>query len=439
MELGLIPPHNIEIECAVIGAMMLDSSVIPTVIHNLTPEHFYRPENSEVFNCIVKLFNANEPVDLLTIVNKARQLGKLEYIGGPYYIAQVSNAVASATNTEFHVAILNQLYVKRQASRIGNELHKKSYEADADGFEIIGDTANEIFKLTNSALRKTIVNFGDELKRVISDLDQPFQSGGIHCGFKEIDAMLGGFHKSDLSIIAARPGMGKTSFMASMVRFIAGRGNPVGVFSLEMSTNQIISRMLGTEAKIPTSNFRTMNFSEREWDRINNLPESFYELPILLDDSPGISLVELNAKARQMRHKGAKIIFVDYLQLVKTGNKNREQEVAEVSRGLKNLAKSLGIPVVALAQLNREVENRADKRPQLSDLRESGEIENSADSVAFLVRPEYYKLDTFTYKGRTMSSDGVAIFDVQKNRHGATGDMIVHFQKELTSFIQDTQ
>lgn len=437
MELvGYVAPHSVELEEAVLGSMILEPNTIPAVIHVLTRQHFFRPEHETIFTSIEALFRSNEIIDLITISNHLRKKGELEMIGGPAYLANLTGKVSSSVNIEYHAALLNQYHVKRQAIRIGRELTNKAFMTDSDGFDIVGQTATEIFNLVNGSLKKTILSFGDELRRVINDLEKPFATDGLQCGFESVDTLLGGFQPSDLCIIAARPGMGKTAFMAAMLRHMAGNGVGVGVFSLEMSSQQIIKRMLSAEAQIPSNNFRTARFSETEWQRIHALPESYYRLPVQIDDSSGIQLTELNAKARQMHAKGAKIIFVDYLQLVKSSSRSREQEVAEVSRGLKNLAKDLSIPIVALAQLNREVEQRADKRPQLSDLRESGEIENSADSVSFLVRPEYYKLKEFEYKGNKMNTEGIAIFDVQKNRHGATGDLILHFHKELTTFLR---
>jgi replicative DNA helicase len=431
---GRIPPHARELEDAVLGAMMLERDKINLVIHKLTIKHFYVPENQFVFEAIDYLYKNNKAVDLLTVNNYLKDSGKLELTGGAYYLAQLTNKVSSAVNIEFHTAILIQKYISREQIRIAGEMAELAFNDELDPFESVARFNTELITLVNSSLRKQINPFSRVFDTVLDEIYTPSLKDGLKCGFNELDELIGGFQPSDLIVLAARPGMGKTALIVAMMRHLGMAGIPSGFFSLEMSQEQIVKRMISAESGIYSTKFRSGHFNEFDLSAIENIDPYFKNLPIFIDDSAGSSLTEIQAKSRQMHQLGAKVIFVDYLQLIKSTSRSREQEVAEVSRGLKNIAKDLGIPVVALAQLNRGVEDRADKRPMLSDLRESGEIENSADVVTFLVRPEYYKIENFNFHGNHTSADGIGILDVQKNRHGATGDMLINFDKNLIKF-----
>ena len=433
---GRIPPHARELEDAVLGAMMLERDKISLVIHKLTIKHFYIPENQLVFEAIQQLYKEGQAVDMLTIVNFLKNEGNLEMAGGAYYIATLTSKVSSAVNIEFHTAIITQKYILREQIRISGEMAELAYKEDVDPFETVAKFNSELIHLVNSGLKKQINHFSRVFDTVLDEIYTPSKKDGLKCGFNELDELIGGFQPSDLIVLAARPGMGKTALIVAMMRHLGMAGIPSGFFSLEMSQEQIVKRMISAESGVYSTRFRSGHFNEFDLSAIENIDPYFKNLPIFIDDSAGSSLTEIQAKSRQMHQLGAKAIFVDYLQLIKSNARSREQEVAEVSRGLKNIAKDLGIPVVALAQLNRGVEDRADKRPMLSDLRESGEIENSADVVTFLVRPEYYKIENFNFHGNHTSADGLGILDVQKNRHGATGDMLIKFDKNLIKFYQ---
>lgn len=426
-----IPPSAIELENAVLGAMMLERDRIPLVIHKLTDKHFYKPENQLIFNSIKHLFTSGGVIDLLTVSQDLKSKGVLELAGGAFEIGKLTDKVSNSANIEFHAAILIQKHAARELIRLCSESAANGFNEDLDPFQSINDLSGQLYMLVNQSMKKQIMHFNQVVNKVIKEMQNPITADGIQSGFREFDSLLGGFQPSDLHIIAARPGMGKTAFMGSIAQFLSV---PCGIFSLEMSAEQLVKRFLSSKSGINSNQFRRSTFDSYDWDKIHKLDETFLNLPIQIDDSAALSLIELNAKARQMVSNGAKLIFVDYLQLVKGVSKHREQEVAEVSRGLKNLAKDLNIPVVAFAQLNRGVEDKSDKRPTLSDLRESGEIENAADSVTFIVRPEYYKIDNFNYHSHNVSSEGVAIIDVAKNRHGGTGDFLLGFDKNTVNF-----
>lgn len=443
---GRIPPNSRELEEAVLGAMMLEKDKIYQVMHILTEDHFYVPENQYVFRSIKRLFDQQKAVDLLTVNNDLRNFNELELAGGSHYLALLSNRVASAANIEFHAQILTQKKVQRDLIRIAGESLALGYVDDEDPFEsvdrVIGELENsrQLVGTKRQVVSETIGESYTEIQKIAL---QELASGvtGITTGFKCLDRHTGGYQKGDLYIIAARPSMGKSALMLSSA---IASGEAVGIFSLEMSHTQLNRRLLSMGGDIDNDKFKTGDISPNEWKRLDDTKRYFQtRAAIMVDDSPGLAISSVMANARQWkRREDIKILFIDYLQLIRfMGAKSREEEIAFIARQLKNLAKELDIPVVALSQLNRGVEARADKRPILSDLRESGEIEQSADSVFLLMRPEFYEKDKVRVQdikielnGQQYAMAGAAYLDIAKNRHGACEANLLHYDGPKTQF-----
>lgn len=427
---GRIPPHNRELEEAVLGAMMLEKHCISLVIPILSVEHFYVPEHRHIYQAITELFESGSPVELLTVSAKLRDAQLLDVIGGSYYLAQLTSKVASSANIEFHARILNQEFIRRECIRISAKLSQNALESKLDPFQVVSELNQELYNTINSVMKRNVLTFGEALQKTLKSLEKA-GGDGIRSGFPTLDNCLGGFQPSDLIIIAARPAMGKTALVGYMAQFISSMGVPVGFFSLEMSAEQLMRRFISGQTGIDSRKFRTNDLTHEDWDRIHRMDN----LPIFIDDTPALSLVEMQAKARQMYSAGCRLIIVDYLQLMRvSGSLNREQEINQISQGLKNIAKDLNIPVIALAQLSRAVELRGDKTPQLSDLRESGGIEQAADSVVFIMRPEYYDIKDVEVNGTVVHSAGITLLNVEKNRHGSLSNVVLKFDHNSLKF-----
>lgn len=445
--LGKMPPQAIDLEEAILGALMLEKDAVNQVIEILKPESFYKDSHSHIFKAILDLFNNSEPVDLLTVTNQLRKNGQLEAAGGAYYITELTSKVESAANIEHHARLITEMYIKRELIHISSEIQKDAFENTTDVFELLDDVESSLFKISESTIRKNYEDMSTIFHKAIKELgekkNQEHGLTGVPTGFTELDRVTSGWQKSDLVILAARPGMGKTAFVLSMLRNAAIDFNkPVAIFSLEMSSVQLVNRLIAAEAELDSEKIKKGNFADHEWEQLVRKTNKLSKAPIFIDDTPALSILELRAKSRRLRTQhNIQLIVIDYLQLMSGesggGMKgNREQEIANISRSLKSLAKELEVPVIALSQLSRNVENRGgNKRPQLSDLRESGSIEQDADMVMFIYRPEYYNI-TQTAEGE--STGGLAEIIIAKHRSGSLGDVPLRFIGKYTKFADWT-
>jgi replicative DNA helicase len=437
--IGKLPPQALELEEAVLGALMLEKSALNAVVEFLKPEHFYSESHREIYSSIIQLFKSSEPVDMRTVVNQLRKDGKIELVGGAYYIAELTSKVSSAANIEYHARVIIEMAIKRDLIQIASQVHQDAYEDTSDVFELLDKTEQSIFAISDSNLRKNYDNMKNLMYRAIQELQKlkEHKDGltGVPTGFSSLDRMTSGWQNSDLVIIAARPGMGKTAFVVSAMRNAAVEfKRPVAIFSLEMASVQLVNRMISAEAELEGEKIRKGQLADHEWQQLVHKTNRLSAAPIFIDDTPALSILELRAKCRRLKAEhNIELIIVDYLQLMRGDSAgNREQEIASISRALKGIAKELSVPVLALSQLSRGVETRGgDKRPQLSDLRESGSIEQDADIVMFLYRPEYYKI---TVDEEGLPTQGMAEVIIAKHRNGSTGTAKLKFIGKYTKF-----
>ena len=439
---GKLPPQAIELEEAVLGALMLDNEALSDTIDILKPEYFYKMEHQKIFDAIIVLFNESKPVDILTVIEQLKKAGELENIGGAFYITQLTNNVASSANTEYHARIIVEKFIQRSLIQISSTIIKESFDETIDVFDLLSKAEQDLFSVTAGSLRKSYDKMSVLITNAIQNIEELKNKedglSGVPSGFSKLDRVTSGWQKSDLIIIAARPGMGKTALALTMARNIAiNHKPPIGIFSLEMSSEQLVNRLISSESEIPSGKLRKGNLEEYEFVQLHEKIRDLAEAPIYIDDTPGLSVFELRAKARRLvKNHGVQIIIVDYLQLMTAGgNKsgNREQEISAISRSLKGIAKELKIPVIALSQLNRGVESRTStsKRPILADLRESGAIEQDADIVTFIYRPEYYKIYEWE---NSDDSRGQAEIIIAKHRNGSLENIRLKFINTLAKF-----
>lgn len=437
--LGKLPPQARDLEEAVLGALMLEKNALNAVVEFLKPEHFYADAHREIYQAIVDLFKASEPVDMRTVVNQLRKSAKLELVGGAYVIAELTAKVSSAANIEYHARVIIEMAIKRDLIQIASQIHHAAYEDSTDVFELLDKTEQSVFEISDSNLKKNYDNMRNLMARAIQELqvlkDHKDGLTGVPSGFTALDRITSGWQKSDLVIIAARPGMGKTAFVVSALRNAAVDFKiPVAIFSLEMASVQLVNRMISAEAELEGEKIKKGNLADHEWAQLVHKTSRLSSAPIFIDDTPALSILELRAKCRRLRAEhNVQLIVIDYLQLMRgEQGGNREQEIASISRALKGIAKELSVPVLALSQLSRGVETRGgDKRPQLSDLRESGSIEQDADIVMFLYRPEYYKI---TVDEEGMPTQGMGEVIIAKHRNGSTGTAKLKFIGKFTKF-----
>ena len=441
---GKLTPQAVEFEEAVLGALMIDDNAVNEVLNILKPEMFYVEANQHIFNAIQKLFSASQPIDVLTVTNQLKKDKLLEVSGGASYVAGLTNRINSSANAEFHSRIVMEKFILRELIRNCNTIINDAYDDGKDVLTMLDEAETKIFSIVESNLKRDSKELGDVVSMALNELSEIRESQeelqGVPSGIRAIDEKTGGWQKSDLVILAARPGMGKTSFVLSIARNAAiDFDMPIAFFSLEMSASQLVHRLFSIESGIPSDHISKGNLSDVEWSKLWENVGHLQSSNLIIDDTPALSVFDLRAKCRRLKHKyNIQMIIVDYLQLMQAGNDNskhggnREQEISYISRSLKALAKELNIPVIALSQLSRAVETRGgSKRPMLSDLRESGSIEQDADMVLFIYRPEYYHLDTFE---DNTPADGMAEIMFEKNRHGSTGNVKVRFQSQFTKF-----
>jgi len=444
LEKGKLPPQVIDLEEAVLGAMMIDKKGVDEVIDILQPDAFYKEGHKYIFEAIVQLFTDTQPIDLLTVSAQLRKNAKLDLAGGDFYLIQLTQKISSSAHIEFHSRIILQKYIQRSLIRISSDIIEESYDETTDVFDLLDKAESKLYEVTQGNIKRsseTAQSLVLQAKKRIEEIAKQEGLSGIATGFEKLDKITSGWQPSDLIIIAARPGMGKTAFVLSMARNIAiDFGKPVALFSLEMSSVQLITRLISSETGLSSEKLRTGKLEKHEWEQLSIKVKNLEKAPLFIDDSPSLSIFDLRAKARRLASQhGIKLIIVDYLQLMTAGGNgkgggNREQEISTISRNLKALAKELSIPVIALSQLSRAVETRgSSKRPLLSDLRESGAIEQDADIVSFIYRPEYYKIDEWDDDEQSPTA-GQAEFIIAKHRNGSLENIRLKFIGNLGKF-----
>jgi replicative DNA helicase len=438
---GRVPPQAIDLEEAVLGAVLLEQNALNSIVEFFEPEFFYKESHQLIYKAVKKLFSQSLPVDMLTVVQELKTVGDLELAGGAYYISQLSNRVASAANIEYHARIVQQKYLQRELISISSEVIKHSYEDTSDVFDILDFAERNLFAVSETNLRRNYNKMVDLVKDALDEIEKATKQegnvSGVPSGFSGLDRMTAGWQKSDLIVLAARPGMGKTAFMLTMARNIAVESKmPIAVFSLEMTGVQLVKRLISSESMLTGDKLRRGDLNQVEFQQLNARISSLTDAPIFIDDTPALGIFDLRAKARRLKSQhNIQMLIIDYLQLMSGGSDhrgNREQEISNISRSLKSLAKELNIPILALSQLSRAVETRGgNKRPQLSDLRESGAIEQDADMVLFIYRPEYYKI---TQDEQGNSTQGLAQLIIAKHRNGSIGDVNLFFHDQYAKF-----
>jgi len=437
---GKLPPQAVEVEEAVLGALMLERDAYVTVADIIDTSSFYKEEHQKIFESIKFLSSNEKPVDLLMVTQELKDRDQLNEVGGPGYITQLTRRVASAAHIEFHSRIIAQKFIQRELIRVSSEIQGKSYDDTIDVDDLIDFSESSLFQVAERNIKKETVPIKPVLNEAIKQIEKARNQkdglSGVPSGFTAVDRITSGWQRTDLVIVAARPSMGKTAYVLSMARNMAVEHNrATAVFSLEMSSVQLVNRLIAAETELGNDKLKTGRLENYEWEHLNRKISSLEKAPIFIDDTPALSIFEFRAKCRRLKMQhNIQVVIVDYLQLMTAGTDNRgsrEQEVSTISRSLKAIAKELDIPILALSQLNRSVESREGKRPQLSDLRESGAIEQDADIVMFIHRPEYYGI-TEDESGNSLL--GVAEIIIAKHRNGATGDVHLAFKKELAKF-----
>ena len=429
-----ITPYNAAAEQSVIGSILMDRDCLASVIEYVRAEDFYDPRNKELFESIMDLFNFDKPIDIITVAEQLRQRGTFEKIGGEIYLADIANAVSTSANVKYYAKIVSDYAVRRRLIAVANDISGLAYDGSEDIQKILDISEQKVFDVSENKNMSGFVGIRDLLSQSFAHVSEiasnPNNITGIPTGFTKLDDMISGRNKSNLILIAARPAMGKTSFALNIAHYAAMKaGAKVGIFSLEMSDEEIINRIWFSEALVPNNKIRSGNMQPNDWERLTVALSKLSSSNIYVDDTAAVSPMDMRAKCRRlMAEKGLDLIIVDHIQLMQSSRRteNRQQEITEITRSLKMLAKDLDIPVVALSQLSRASDSRTDKRPMLSDLRESGAIEQDADIVMMLYRDDYYNKDT--------EHPGEAEIIVAKNRNGSTGTVRLSWQGELTKF-----
>jgi replicative DNA helicase len=431
-----LPPQNLEAEQSVIGGILIDNQSMNIVLEILHADDFYSEAHRKIFAAIVELYDKNEPSDIITLSNILKSKKQIDQAGGVSYLSSLADNVPSAANISHYAKIVKEKAILRRLISTATEILSKSYNAGADIDSVLDEAEHAIFEISEHKIRPAFSSFKDLIKDSVKTIERLYERKelvtGVPTGFEKIDDKTSGFQKSDLIIIAGRPSMGKTAFALNIAQYAAlEAGIPVAVFSLEMSKEQLGLRMLSSEARVDSQKIRRGFLGEADWTKLINAAGKLSEAPIYIDDTPAITVLEMKAKARRLKSEvNLGLIILDYLQLMRSGGykESREQEISEISRSLKTLAKELNVPVIALSQLNRQVESRNDKRPQMADLRDSGAIEQDADLIAFIYRDEVYN------KSEENTEKGFAEIIIGKQRNGPTGIVKLLFQEQFTRF-----
>lgn len=441
-------PQQLDFEEAVLGALMVEQDAYATISDILKSESFYDHRHQVIFEAIQALNMEQRPIDILTVPQYLETQGKLDEIGGPAYISQLAQNIVTSAHIEYHAKVIQQKYLARRIITITSAIQTDAFDPSMDVGEVMQRLEGEVFSLGQQNAKKSYTQINPVIKEAMAQLhlaaSRPEGMSGLPSGYEKLDAMTNGWQNSDLVIIAARPAMGKTAFVLSMVKKMAvDQKIPVAMFSLEMSNVQLVNRLITNVTEISGEKIKSGQLRDYEWKQLDDRLNNLYNAPIFVDDTPSLSVFELRTKARRLvREHGVKMIMIDYLQLMNASGMNfgsRQEEVSMISRNLKGLAKELNIPIIALSQLNRSVESREGnegKRPQLSDLRESGAIEQDADMVCFIHRPEYYKI-TEDANGKSMK--GLAEIIIAKHRNGAVGDVHLRFRPNFARFENENE
>ena len=436
MELGKVPPHDLEAEQAIIGSMLTDRDAVISAIEILKEEDFYREDNKAIYTAILNLYNRAEPIDIITVKSELESMGKFEQVGGLEYLAELPEKVPTTANAMKYIKIVEEKSTLRRLIKTANEIIELGYSPTEDVEDIMEGAEKKIFNIMQEKNQKGYAPIKDVLVESFTKLEELYNRKqhitGVPSGFTELDYRTAGFHGSELILIAARPAMGKTAFALNIATNAAVKANvPVAVFSLEMSKEQLVNRILCSESMVDSNKVRTGKLEEDDWTKLAGAIGPLSEAEIFIDDTPGINITEIRAKCRKLKlEKNIGMVVIDYLQLIQGSNKrggSREQEISEISRSLKILAKELDVPVIALSQLSRAAEQRPDHRPMLSDLRESGVIEQDADIVMFLYRDDYYNQDS--------EKKDIAEIIIAKHRGGSTGTVELLWLGSYTKFV----
>lgn len=440
-DIGKLPPQATDIEQVVLGAMMLEKSAIDDCIQIIHQYSFYDPKHQLIFKAIQDLFASTNPVDLVTVTSKLQKNGELAAAGGAGYISSLTNRVASSAHIQFHARIITEKFIKRELIKVSSEIIRDSYDDTRDVFELLNSAESNLFEIAEKNMSKQVSEIKDLLGEAVQEIEKASKNSdgisGVASGFHDLDKITAGWQRSDMIVLAARPGMGKTAFVLSMARNTAiDHNNAVAIFSLEMSSVQLVKRLIASESRIDFVKLRKGELKDHEFQQMHSRIAKLASAPIFIDDTPGLSIFDFRAKCRRLKAQhDVKLIIIDYLQLMSAkdgkGYGNREQEISTISRSIKEIAKELDVPIIALAQLSRAVESRGGpKRPLLSDLRESGAIEQDADIVSFIYRPETYGITD--EKGE--STQGLAEIIIAKHRNGQTGIVNLRFISQYTLF-----
>ncbi len=439
---GKLPPQAPEFEEAILGAIMLDKEALKDGMETLKAKHFYVDAHQYVYECMLDLYNENQPVDILTVTEKLKVKGFLDIVGGPYFIAKLTSRVSSAANMQYHAHIVIQKFIQRELIRISGTTITEAFEDSTDAFKLLDATEKDLYEVKNDGMKRSYQEISTIMNQAILQIEANVEKKdgltGVPSGLKTLDHITAGWQKSDLIILAARPGMGKTALALSMLRNAAvDFQKSVAIFSLEMTATQLVTRLIASESGLNSEKLKKGQLEEHEWAQLHTKIQKLSKAKIYIDDTPSLPIFELKAKCRRLHSKhNIEMIVIDYLQLMRgedrtNKNGNREQEISYISRSLKALAKELNIPIIALAQLSRDVEKRGgDKKPQLSDLRESGSIEQDADIVGFIWRPDYYKLSSDVYE----HDKSMAEIMISKHRNGRTDNARVRYVSHLAKF-----
>ena len=436
MELGKVPPHDLEAEQAIIGSMLTDRDAVISAIEILKEEDFYREDNKAIYTAILNLYNRAEPIDIITVKSELESMGKFEQVGGLEYLAELPEKVPTTANAMKYIKIVEEKSTLRRLIKTANEIIELGYSPTEDVEDIMEGAEKKIFNIMQEKNQKGYAPIKDVLVESFTKLEELYNRKqhitGVPSGFTELDYRTAGFHGSELILIAARPAMGKTAFALNIATNAAVKANvPVAVFSLEMSKEQLVNRILCSESMVDSNKVRTGKLEEDDWTKLAGAIGPLSEAEIFIDDTPGINITEIRAKCRKLKlEKNIGMVVIDYLQLIQGSNKrggSREQEISEISRSLKILAKELDVPVIALSQLSRAAEQRPDHRPMLSDLRESGAIEQDADIVMLLYRDDYYNQDS--------DKKDIAEIIIAKHRGGSTGTVELLWLGSYTKFV----
>jgi len=434
-----VPPHNVEAEESVLGAVMLSAEAAAVALETLRPEDFYRPAHQSVFEAILSLFDGNQAIDAITVSDWLRRNDNLERVGGIAFLNHLMDAVPATSNVGYYVEIVDETASRRRLMKAGSAVGQLAMQSDRPVDEVLDAAEAAVFAVADRRVGEGLSRLGPLLQETLEKIEEIGTQGGditgVPTGFRDIDKKLAGLHPANLIVVAARPSMGKSSLALNIAQNVSENGKPVAFFTLEMSREEVVQRLLSSMASVDSNKLRTGQLGPELWQKLARESSKLYEMPFFVDDSPDLTVTAIRAKCRRLKRKSdLGLVVVDYLQLMQGPSRsdNRQQEIAEISRSLKNLARELHVPVIAVSQLNRQLEQRENKRPRLGDLRESGAIEQDADIVMFIYRDEYYNPDS-------ADTRGIAEVSIAKHRAGATGTVMMTYAAEFTRFRNFTR